>query len=153
MKGHFALISPSPVSLPPLILGVSGLVPFIGLAALTGLGPQTWYAYWLVALSYYGAVILSFVGALHWAYALKGNAHGRDAWIRYAFSVAPALIAWLSLLFPVWTALKLQAAGLLICLLFDRRMSRLDPLPMWFFRLRVALTVVAATSLITASAV
>ena len=141
----------SPVSAPALILGISGLVPFLGLTAIIGLGPPTWYVYWLVALSYYGAVILTFVGALHWGYALKRNARGRDAWLQYAFSVSPALIAWLSLLFPVWTALKLQAAGLLICGLFDRSISRSDPVPAWFLRLRAGLTLVGAASLILAS--
>ena len=145
------MVRESSVSMPTLIFGVSGMVPFVGLAAMIGLGPPTWYVYWMVALSYYGAVILSFVGALHWAYALKRNAQGRSAWMQYTFSVSPALIAWLSLLFPVWTGLQLQAAALLICMLFDRRMSCLDPLPTWFFRLRIVLTTVAAASLITAS--
>ena len=115
MSDHRALEREPRATAPAMILGISGLIPFVGLAAIIGLGPPTWYVYWLVALSYYGAVILTFVGALHWGYALKRNARGRDAWVQYAFSVAPALIAWLSLLFPVWTALKLQAAGLLIC--------------------------------------
>jgi hypothetical protein len=141
----------SPVSPPALVLGMSGLVPFVGLATMIGLGPPTWYVYWLVALSYYGAVILTFVGALHWGYALKRDARGGGAWLQYAFSVAPALIAWLSLLFPVWTALKLQAAGLLICGLFDRSMARFDPVPAWFLRLRAGLTLVGAASLILAS--
>jgi Protein of unknown function (DUF3429) len=151
MSDRCPLTMTSPVSAPAMILGISGLVPFVGLAAVIGLGPPTWYVYWLVALSYYGAVILTFVGALHWGYALKRNARGRDAWLQYAFSVAPALIAWLSLLFPVWTSLKLQAAGLLICCLFDRSMSRSDPVPPWFLRLRTGLTLVGAAALILAS--
>lgn len=151
MSDHRALERESRASAPAMILGISGLVPFVGLAAIIALGPPTWYVYWLVALSYYGAVILTFVGALHWGYALKRNARGRDAWLQYAFSVAPALIAWLSLLFPVWTALKLQAAGLLICWLFDRSMSRSDPVPPWFLLLRTGLTLVGAVSLILSS--
>ena len=151
MSDYRALEREPRASAPAMILGISGLVPFVGLAAIIGLGPPTWYVYWLVALSYYGAVILTFVGALHWGYALKRNARGRDAWLQYAFSVAPALIAWLSLLFPVWTALKLQAAGLLICWLFDRSMSRSHPVPPWFLHLRTGLTLVGAVSLILAS--
>lgn len=139
------------VSAPVLILGISGLVPFVGLAAVIALGPQTWYAYWMVALSYYGAVILTFVGALHWAYALKRSARGGAAWLQYGFSVTPALIAWLSLLFSVWTALQLQAAGLLVCYAFDRNMARFDPVPAWFLRMRAVLTFVGATSLSFAS--
>ena len=43
----------------------------VGLAAMVGLGPPTWYVYWLAALSYYGAVILTFVGALHLGLCVK----------------------------------------------------------------------------------
>ena len=146
-----ATMRTKPASAPAPILGIGGLFPFVGLAITVGYGQAIGRFYALLALSYYGAVILTFVGALHWGYALKRNARGRDAWLQYAFSVAPALMAWLSLLFPVWIALRLQAAGLLLCILFDRRMARLDPLPAWFFRLRIALTLVAAASLITAS--
>jgi hypothetical protein len=105
----------------------------------------------MTALSYYGAVILTFVGALQWAYALKRSALGGAAWLQYGFSVTPALIAWLSLLFPVWTALQLQAAGLLVCYAFDRNMARFDPVPAWFLRMRAVLTLVGATSLTLAS--
>jgi hypothetical protein len=138
-------------SAPVLILGIGGLVPFVGLAAVIALGPQTWYVYWMVALSHYGAVILTFVGALQWAYALKRSARGSAAWLQYGFSVTPALIAWLSLLFPVWTALQLQAGGLLVCYAFDRNMARFDPVPAWFLRMRAVLTLVGAASLTLAS--
>ncbi len=143
----------APVSAPALILGIAGLVPFIGLTALIGLGPEIWYGYWMTALFYYGAVILAFVGALHWSYALKRAARYGEAWLQYGFSIAPALVAWLSLLFPVWTGLRLQATGLLICYAFDRIAARDDPVPQWFLRLRAALTVVSAASLIFASLV
>jgi hypothetical protein len=96
-------------------------------------------------------VILTFVGALHWSYALKRSASGAGAWLQYGFSVAPATVAWLSLLFPVWTALRLQAAGLLLCYVFDRSMARHDPVPEWFLRMRAGLTLLGAASLVLAS--
>jgi hypothetical protein len=133
------------------VLGFAGLVPFVALAAAVCFGPVTWYVYWLVALSYYGAVILTFVGALQWAYAVKRSARGGGAWLQYGFSIAPALIAWLSLLLPVWTALQMQAAGLLICYAFDRNVARFDPVPAWFLRMRAVLTLVAAATLTLAS--
>ena len=136
---------------PALMLGIGGLLPFVGLAAVIGFGPPESHAYGSVMLSHYGAVILSFVGALHWAYAVKRDARGGEAWIRYAFSVAPALAAWLSLQLPVAASLRLQAAGLVICMIFDWRMLRFEPQPKWFLRMRVGLTVVAATSLMLAS--
>jgi hypothetical protein len=151
MKDARATMRVSPASVPALILGVSGLFPFVGLASMIGFGPDAWYHYSLMALAYYGAVILTFVGALHWGYALKRSALGGEAWLQYGFSVAPALMAWLSLLLPVWTALRLQAAGLLICYVFDRTMARNDSVPEWFMKLRAVLTVLGAASLTLAS--
>ena len=132
-----AMMQVPPASAPALILGIGGLVPFVGLTAMIGLGSAAWYGYSLMALSYFGAVILTFVGAVHWGYALKRPALQGEAWLHYGFSVAPALVAWLSLFFPVWTSLRLQAAGLLICYAFDRNSARNEPLPEWFLKLRV----------------
>ena len=151
MNDTRATMRVAPVSAPAMILGIGGLVPFVGLAVMIALGPGTWYGYSLTALSYYGAVILAFVGALHWGYALKRSALGGEAWLQYGFSVAPALVAWLSLLLPVWTGLRLQAFALLICYVFDRTTAHNDPVPQWFLRLRAVLTVVGAASLIFAS--
>ena len=151
MNDSRAMLRMASVSAPALILGLGGLAPFIGLAAMIGLGPDVWYGYSLMALSYYGAVILTFVGALHWGYALKRTALEGEAWLQYGFSVAPALVAWLSLLFPVWTALRLQAVALLICYAFDRSAARNDPVPQWYMRLRAVLELVGAASLTFAS--
>jgi hypothetical protein len=52
-----------------------------------------------MALVNYGAVILSFVGALHWGFAMTvqdmSAEQGRD---RFIWSVIPALIAWIATL-------------------------------------------------------
>ena len=141
------------VSPAALILGAGGLLPFIGLATLIALGPVTWYVYWLTALSQYGAVILTFVGALHWGYAMHRGAQGRTAWLQYGFSVVPALLGWASLFFDVWTALRMQAVALLGCLAFDLVMARIDPVPTAFLRLRAVLTATGAASLLLASLV
>jgi hypothetical protein len=140
-----------PAPAPALVLGLSGLLPFVGLALLAVFGDVIWHVYWLTALSYYGAVIVAFVGALQWGYAVKRGVVGREAWIQYGFSVLPALLAWLSLLFPVWTALRLQALILLVCYVSDRVLCTLDPVPSWFMRLRLVLTLIGTVSLIGAS--
>ena len=51
-------------------LGYGGLLPFVGLAALAGFDPHHLLA-WSDALVGYGAVILSFIGALHWGVAMS----------------------------------------------------------------------------------
>jgi len=141
----------APASTPALALGIGGLIPFVGLAALAAFGPGAWRDQSLTALAGYGAVILSFVGALHWAYALKRSPGQGEAWLQYGYSVAPALAAWLTMLLPVTMALRLQAVGLLVSYLFDRGMARYDPVPKWFLRMRAVLTLVGAASLGLAS--
>ena len=151
MNKNRAAMRESPAPAPALILGIGGLVPFVGLAGMIRFGSEAWHGYSLMALSCYGAVILAFVGALHWAYAVKKAAPQSGAWLQYGFSVAPALLAWVSLLISVRTALQLQAAGLIMCYVFDRGMVRNDLLPIWFMQLRALLTAIGAASLTIAS--
>lgn len=139
-------------TIPPAaaVLGLAGLAPFIGLAALALLVPGLRDAS-LGALLGYGAVILSFVGALHWGYAVRRDARGRAAWVQYGWSVVPALVAWATVLLPIQAGLRVQAAALAVCLLVDHAMARTDPVPGWLLRLRALLTVVAAGALTLAS--
>ncbi|MEO6564439.1 MAG: DUF3429 domain-containing protein [Casimicrobiaceae bacterium] len=134
----------------PLVLGAGGVAPFVGLGLLAAL-ESAWYAYWLNALALYGAVILSFVGALHWGYAVRRDARGASAWMQYGWSVLPSLVAWASLQLPVWTSLQVQAAMLVACLVMDRVFARVDSVPSWMMQLRALLTVVATLSLVGAS--
>ena len=135
-----------------LALGLAGLIPFVSLAVLAATVPEH-YVFWLTALAFYGATIVSFVGALHWGYAVKRSAEGLEAWMQYGWSVVPALIAWSSLLAPVWTGLRMQAAALVACYAVDRVLSRFDPVPRWLMRLRAVLTAVGTASLAVASVV
>ena len=139
-------------SFPPAaaVLGVAGLAPFLGLAALALLAPSLREAT-LGALLRYGAVILTFVGALHWAYAVRRAAHGSSAWIQYGWSVVPALVAWATLFLPIPAGLRAQAAALVVCLWIDHAMARVVPVPAWLLRLRILLTAVAAGTLALAS--
>lgn len=131
--------------------GLGGLIPFVGLAGLALLGPPSTRQDTLLTLVHYGATILSFVGALHWGYAVRDNAQGPAAWIRYGWSVVPALVAWLALRFDASIALQIQASMLVVCILVDRGWARELRLPAWLILLRYGLTAVGAASLLLAS--
>lgn len=129
-------------------LGYGGLLPFVGMALLVHLEPQT-AGLGLRALIGYGAVILSFVGALHWGFAMI--ACGLDANRRaraYSWSVVPALLAWPSLLLPAHQGALLLVLGFVLHLVQDRRLARHARLPGWYLPLRWRLTVVASLSLL-----
>ena len=75
---------------PAVVLGFGGLIPFVGLALLVAFVPLPWHAFWLGTLHYHGGLILSFVGALHWGYAVHSGVRGTRAWMEYGWSVLPA---------------------------------------------------------------
>jgi hypothetical protein len=140
----------NPVALPRTVawLGYGGLIPFIVLAPASLLDHHHGIA-WSDALYAYGAIILSFVGALHWglAMSLPGLSEGqRSAW--FMWSVVPALIAWLAVLFSPIIAAPLLVVGFIAHYLQDRRLAGQAALPPWYLPLRLRLTCVAVVSLI-----
>ncbi len=101
------------------------------------------------ALVAYGAVILSFVGALHWAFAMTLD--GLDASQRnhaFVWSVVPPLIAWSALMLTADIASVLLLAGFLAHYWKDRRLARGAALPGWYLPVRGRLTAVASLSLL-----
>ena len=104
------------LSLATRVLGCSGLVPFVVGAAVVSLGPPVWQDAALRALIAYGAVIVSFLGGIHWG-SPTGAAHdGARVW-----GVVPSLLAWPMLLLPsARFALIGLAVSLALCWLVDR---------------------------------
>ncbi len=124
-------------------LGYGGLVPFISLAALT-LIDRGHSALWHGCLVAYGAVILSFVGALHWGFAMllqDISTRQRDAML--AWSVTPCLIAFAAILAHSILGDILLAAGFSAHIWQDRRLSAIVTLPAWYMPLRLRLSAVA----------
>jgi hypothetical protein len=136
---------------PALLFGLAGLLPFVGLTLRAVWGPADAHTTALVALLQYGALIATFVGALHWGYAVAGVASTASAALRYGWSVVPSLVAWLALQQSLQTGLRLVAALLVACYLADRQLLRSASLPPWIADLRLLLTSVAAVSLAVAS--
>ncbi len=144
--------APFPSERPPAVawLGYGGLIPFVVPALCVVLTPGN-TAFWLQALAAYGAAILSFVGALHWAFAmlLPGltPSHRRYS---YVWSTIPALAAWVALLLPTVPGLLLLIGGLVAHYAHDLKLVKAAPLPDWYLPLRTQLTIGAGLSLATA---
>lgn len=129
-------------------LGYGGLIPFLALTPASLLD-QHHGALWSDALYAYGAIILSFIGALHWGLAMSQpelSERQRPAW--FAWSVIPALIAWPAILFSPPLAAPLLVFGFIAHYLQDRRLARQARLPDWYLPLRLRLSSVAVVCLV-----
>ncbi len=143
---------------PAVWLGLAGLIPFYACAIGSYVLPYDWNGRaldWMVA---YGAIILSFLGGVHWGLATGGFGAPavRDpaleppasmTWQRLGWSVVPSIIAWLAhLLFSWQPAFLLLAAGFIGMLYGDVRAVQAGLAPAWYLTLRRHLTwlVVAA---------
>lgn len=107
-----------------LYLGYGGLLPFLGLTiasylgydsqSLLGISVESW-------LAIYAAVILSFLGAIHWGVvvALSDKLHAKEINSLLIYSVIPALLAWLYFLFSLKLTLYFLAFTVLLSYFLD----------------------------------
>jgi len=130
------------------LMGFGGLIPFFICAGAAHSGVAPWASLALVIIGVYGAVILSFVGAVHWGLAMAGDRS--PAW--FVWSVVPALYAWPPIVFlDTRMALLALVPGFLVCWSVDRRATAARLLPGWYMRLRHILTLGASMALAAAS--
>jgi hypothetical protein len=131
------------------LLGYAGLIPFVFFGVAAWFGATQWQAFSLHALGVYGAVILSFLGAVHWGLFLLDRRHrvlGQPAPI---WAVIPSVAAWGALLLPM--AVGLTVLLLLFPLVFwvDRGSLRRFHLPPGYIQLRGYLTLGGTLSLLS----
>jgi hypothetical protein len=138
---------PDPIPHSVAWLGYGGLLPFLFLAPASLVDPHH-AKLWSDALFAYGAVILTFVGALHWGFAmtLRDLSASRRTWC-FVWSVVPALLAWSAFLFSPMLASILLVTGFLAHYWQDRLLVAVSHLPAWYLPLRFRLTAVACLCL------
>lgn len=141
-----APLLPPQLPLPVAWLGYGGLLPFVALAGVGWWAPSA--PLWNTALLGYGAVILSFVGALHWGFAMAlGGLTEAQRTRCFVWSVVPSLLAWPALLLPAAGGAALLIAGFALHLLQDHRLASRAALPGWYLPLRWRLTITASVCL------
>jgi hypothetical protein len=133
------------------LLSLAGLVPF-AFAAISA-HFETWLprAQSINVAVVYGAVILSFLGGIHWGYAvmLAQANRAKDATILFFIAVLPALAAWSSLLLTqLRDALWLLLAWFVVMLFVDWQLSRRGLVPQWFIGIRAIVTVVVVAAML-----
>lgn len=136
-----------------ILLGIAGLVPFIG-CGLGAMARDGEADRMLAVLIAYGAVMLAFLGGMQWGFALPSGTEVRRQRWRLVLGVLPPLVGWLALLVallaPGWIALAVLTAGFIGTALGEHRAAGQDQaVPSGYLWLRWVLTVVAAAMLIT----
>lgn len=139
------------IPLSVLLPGLAGLIPFVVLAFsnMLSLGLPPVIA--LLGLNTYGAVILSFVGAIWWGLAAaKGKA--APSALMFSWSVVPALIGWFATLVAADIGLLMLMVGFLLQWIGDAWLVRAYPMiaPAWLFSLRTILTAGVVACLVSA---
>lgn len=138
-----------------LALGWSGVIPFALLSTLTFVGVSDWNGTQGPFLVAYGAVILSFMGGIHWglARAVPSTMSVNRQTAMLIVSVLPALTGWVATMFPISCALIVLSVSFLALLAFDLWSVREGGAPSWYARLRRHLTTAVVFCLVATALV
>ena len=143
-------------------LAYLALLPFGLGAALVWFVRADAHPHVVAAMSAYAAVVLAFLGGIHWGFGFGGagpkvdpgtaNAGARapDTGL-YVWGIAPALVACLALLMPASAGLVIHAVMLVVCYLVDRKVYPAHGAGRWL-TLRFRLSVVASLACFVAAA-
>ena len=143
-------------SLPPLaiLLGVAGVVPFmvLGIGSL-GASVQRDQVFVRLLIGY-GACILSFLGGVHWGFALETTGTGLAQRPRLTLGVLPALIGWGALALAIWfpmpvLGLAALIAGFITTAVFETRAHQKALMPRGYMFLRWVMSVAVVAILTT----
>jgi hypothetical protein len=120
-------------------LGYAGLIPFVAGAALVWLVDAEAHPYATLALAAYAAVIVSFLGGIHWGIAFREAEPPPGLFV---WGVVPSLVAWVAVVMPANAGLVIHGAMLWVCYAVDRRVYAQHGLGHWL-TLRFRLSAVA----------
>ena len=118
------------------LLGYAGVLPVAGLLVLAW-GDAAWQQQALNLASVYGALILSFLGGIHWGFATAGFVSAKHFFV----SVIPSLWAWVALASPDLYNLIGIILGLILFFAYEKHSAVTSRLPIWYLPLRARLTV------------
>jgi len=140
-----------------VILGLAGIIPFLlcGLAAAQANSPAAvMAAYVLIG---YGAVILAFLGGVHWGFTLS-TAHDPAEIPRLILGVLPALAGWAALAASLYASqpiigLLLLIAAYILTIVAEWHGHRRGWVPGGYIGMRIAITGVVVLILTTVTGV
>ena len=136
-----------------VILSTAGIIPFVlcGLGAVATNAVTSQLA--ALVLIGYGAVILSFLGGVHWGFTLAVE-HDRAERLRLGLGVIPGLLGWAALAVAIYSlqaalGLALLIAAFILAVVVEWRAHGRDLVPAGYIGMRIAITVVVVAILTT----
>ena len=131
----------------PVLLGWAGTIPFL-IFSLSIIFGSDFSVFARDAGIIYSALILTFLGAVHWGWMLKEDLKKFDKLIIWIWGITPSLIAWISLMILiVFNNYKVSSVfivfGFLCALIIDYKIFYSIK---WFVKLRAGLSLVAISS-------
>lgn len=136
------VLSPSPRTLVATRLGYLAVLPFVLGAVLVWWSQPDWRPLASQSLTVYAAVVLSFIGAIHWGLAFP---QAEPATRLFVWGVVPSIVAWIAVLLQPRVGLAIHAAMLIGCYVVDRNVYRKEHVERWL-PLRLRLTITATLS-------
>lgn len=143
----FSAIKPPPLAVG---LGIAGLIPFISAALGLWVTPDAWRELVMNELLNYAAVILAFMGAIHWGLAMRADETSAQAPVQLGLSVIPPLLGWVALSLPLDLALPVFFVAFGGLYFADIWAVNHGLAPVWYPALRKPLSVVVIASLLIA---
>jgi hypothetical protein len=122
-------------------LAYSGGLPFVLLAILLWLVDEDLHPFVSIALAAYGAVIVSFLGGIHWGIAFIKNTEYQR--LHLIWGITLSLLAWLAVLMPAFSGLPFLGFLLITAYLVDRKFYPNAGIKHWL-TLRFRLTIISS---------
>ncbi|MGH8226069.1 MAG: DUF3429 domain-containing protein [Gammaproteobacteria bacterium] len=120
-----------------------GQLPFIGLVVWLWTHNAGYASH---VLAVYAAVVITFIGGVHWGWTLAGHADSR----RYLWAMLPLVAGWILACLP-WPAFSLPLLAVSVAALwYAERRWFADNLPRWYRFLCTQLAVAATIELLAA---
>lgn len=154
------------VPTPYIVFGLAGALPYLGASAttiylarqaglaatgvMTNIDPGVAITLLDQALNFqmtYGAVMLSFLGALHWGFEFSGYG-GHKGYSRLMLGAAPVVWGWSTLAFQPMSALILQWVGFTALWSADLKATNHAWTPKWYSQYRFYLSVLVGTCIV-----
>jgi Protein of unknown function (DUF3429) len=134
-----------------MLLGVSGALPLLAGVAVAITTPSPFGIPVVPAVVVYAALILSFLGGMHWGLgsaALLREPANLEATRIFGLSILPPLAGWVAVFLPGRLSPAALTFAFLAVLILDRWIERLGYAPAWWMRLRIRLTAIVVVLLL-----